>query len=315
MINLWLKVNKSCITLLTMKNKLYTNSALIVVAFVLLGAIAAPAFALIKPITVVINASGSTSVAKGTSVAATANVSTTITVAVAARIKNLQTRADEEIARRITALNALNARVSEMQKVSSADKASLSATISSQITALNTLQTQIAADATANSTTSLVTDVKSITGSYRIFALVIPQGAIEAASDRILTVVDTMNTLSLAFSTRISAAASAGADVTAIQATFADFNVKVDDANTQAQAATTEVAALVPDGGVQAQMTANTAALKDARTKIQTSQQDLIAARTDAQTIIKDLMSFEASGHSGISASTTVSASASTTAQ
>jgi hypothetical protein len=293
-----------------MKNTLKNNIALVAAGILVLGGVS---FAFAQ-----------------TSVSAAANVSTSlpvpggihatttvvVTAQVAARIKNLQTRADEEITRRITALNALSVRVNAMQKVSASDKATLSASISSQITALNTLQTQITADAAANSTTSLVTDVKSITGSYRIFALVIPQGDIEAATDRVLDVVSTMNGLSMAFSTRISAAASAGADVTAIQATLADFTAKVDDANTQSQAATAEVAALVPDGGVQAQMDANTTALKDARTKIEASQQDLIAARADAQSIIKALMSFEASGHSGVSAngivvaSTTVSSTA-----
>ena len=49
----------------------------------------------------------------------------------------------------------------------------------------------------------------------------------------------------------------------------------------------TEVSALVPDQGVQAQMQANTTALKDARSKIQAAQKDLTAARNDATMIVK----------------------------
>ena len=47
---------------------------------------------------------------------------------------------------------------------------------------MNTLQSQIDADAAADATSSLKTDIQSITKSYRIFALVIPQGTIEAAA-------------------------------------------------------------------------------------------------------------------------------------
>jgi hypothetical protein len=42
-------------------------------------------------------------------------------------------------------------------------------------------------------------------------------------------------------------------------------------------------------------MQANTAALKDARSKIRTAQKDLIAARNDAQTIVKALIQIGAS--------------------
>jgi len=257
----------------------------------------------------------------GVSTTATIGVSgvanVTISAAVAARIKNLQTRADEEITRRITALNTLSARVNAMEKISSIDKTSLSSTITAQISALTTLQAQIATDAAANSTTSLVSDVKSITGSYRIFALIIPQGAIEAAADRVLDVAATMTTLSGTFSTRLSAAQTVGANVTAAEATLTDFNAKVADADVQANAATSEVATLTPDNGVTAQMQANTAALKDARTKIQAGQQDLIAARADAQVMVKDLIAFEKAGESNASGtvSTSATVSASTTTQ
>ncbi len=45
----------------------------------------------------------------------------------------------------------------------------------------------------------------------------------------------------------------------------------------------------MPDQGVKTTMTANTKALKDARTKIVAAQQDLHAARADAETIMKSV--------------------------
>ncbi len=294
-----------------MKNTLKIGFAATVAGMLIAGVMIVPVFAETSTLGVTAGVGVGIS-ASGTNVGLGARISAALT----ARINNIQTRANEEITRRINALNALSARVTAMQKISSADQASLVATIQAQITAMNTLQTQITADAAANSTTSLLSDVKSITGSYRIFALVIPQGAIEAAADRVLDVAGTMGNLSAAFSARITTAQSAGADVTTVQATLADFNAKIADANTQANAATAEVASLVPDGGVTAQMQANTAALKDARSKIQTAQQDLMTARTDAQSIIKALMGFEKAGQGGNASGTvSVSASASTSVQ
>jgi hypothetical protein len=98
-----------------------------------------------------------------------------------------------------------------------------------------------------------------------------------------------MQTLAGKLQTRISAAQSAGNNVTVAQAALTDMNAKLTDANTQAQAAITEVSGLKPDNGDQTVMQSNTAALKDARTKIQTAQKDLVAARKDAGIIVKSV--------------------------
>jgi hypothetical protein len=213
----------------------------------------------------------------------------------AQRLQNIVNRADQEIARRITALNALSTRVNAMQKVSADQKSSLSSSIQTQISAMNSLQAKIAGD--ANSTTSLKADVQSITGSYRIFALIIPQGAIEAAADRVMTIASDMTTIGTKLQTRVTALGSSASG--AVTSALADFNAKIADANTQARAAVTEVSGLMPDQGVQAQMQANTAALKDARSKIQAAEKDLVAARSDAATIVKALI------QNGASATTT----------
>jgi hypothetical protein len=254
-----------------------------------------------------VNASASATVnASGTSVGAGATLKAKISATV---ITNAQNRADQEITRRINALNALSARVNNMVRVSATDKANLSSTIQTQITAMNTLQAQIATDAAADSTSSLKADVQSITKTYRIFMLVIPQGAIEAAADRVETITGLMAQLATKLQARITAAQSAGVDMSASVSALADMNAKVADANAQAQAAVSEVASLQPDNGVQSVMQANTAAMKDAHTKIQASQQDIVAARQDAGTIVKALLAtnVSASASSTTSASGTVS--------
>jgi hypothetical protein len=286
-----------------MKHTLYRYLGAGVGVALLIGA-AVPAFAQTL-LGAGVNASASvTAGTAGAGVGVNAGVSLRA-AALAKLVSNAQARADQEITRRVTALNALSTRINAMIKISASDKNSLSANIAAQIAAMNTLQTQIAADAAANSTTSLKTDIQSITKSYRIFMLIIPQGAIEAAADRVLDITGMFTTLAGQLQTRITAAQSAGNDMNASVSALADMNAKIADANTQANAATTEIANLQPDNGDATIAASNTATLKDARSKVQAGQQDLVAARKDAGAIVKALLALKVSG----SASSTVTAS------
>ena len=149
---------------------------------------------------------------------AAANASTT-----AAREAREVTNANTEIANRIKALNALETRVNAMQRLSSSEKASLSSQIQAQITAMTDLQSQIATDQSDNNTSSLKTDIQSIAKSYRIYMLIIPQGALAAAADRVLAIANAMTTLSATLQTRITQAQSAGADMSSSISALADL--------------------------------------------------------------------------------------------
>lgn len=205
-----------------------------------------------------------------------------------ARMTRLVSRADLEIQRRVDALNKLLTRIQNMQKISDTDKTSLINTVQDQITAMNNLKSKIDADTDLQ---TLITDVKSIVASYRIYVLVIPQGAVIAATDRVKIIADNMSTLASKLQARITSAQSAGQDVTALQSALSDLNAKVSDATTQAESAISEVSGLVPDQGNQTSFQANVKAMKDARKKIQAAQQDLVAARKDAKVIVNGLRS------------------------
>jgi hypothetical protein len=224
-----------------------------------------------------------------------ANASTTVTKGTAktdaAKIADFIKRADQEIARRIAALNALSTRIASMVKTTDAQKSNLNATIQSQISTLNTLKTKIDAD---TDLATVRTDVQSITKSYRIFILVIPQGQITAAADRITTITDQMTTLGTKLQTRISDAKTAGNDTSALDTLMTDYSAKISDAKTQAAAALTAITGLTPDNGDKTIEAKNTAALKDARTKIQAAQKDIVAAQKDAKGIAKGLKAFAA---------------------
>lgn len=275
-----------------MKTSMTTKTTAIVAGALLTLSTALPAFALDVNVAAKAGARvGSTTV--GTKAAA--NLST--------RIANAKSHAEQEITRRVTSLNALNARIQDMKRLVADQKTAFAATIQTQIVALTALQTKITADADID---TLKTDIKSITESYRIFMLVMPQIQINAAADRIQTTAAALTALSGKLSARITDAQTKGKDVATLQTNLTDMNTRIADANTQATAAITLTASLKPDNGDATVAASNKAALKDARTKLAAARADLEAARKDAGTIVKALkaMHLDAAATSSTSVST-----------
>ncbi len=210
-------------------------------------------------------------------------------------------RAHQELQRRIDALVAINARVQAMQQVTPSFKQSLANAIQTQTSAFQALDAKIQA---GTDDATLKTDVQSITQSYRVYALVVPQIRIAAAADRAVAISTMMQTLGNKLAARIQVAKEAGADVAALETALNDLATKIASANTQAQASVSSTATLSPDTGDSTQMAANTAALKAARANLKTVEADLKAARADIRTIIKGL---EKIGPVGATASSTTS--------
>jgi chromosome segregation ATPase len=202
--------------------------------------------------------------------------------ALAGRIDSLENRAEQAVTDRIDSLNMMVGRITGMKNLSDSQKTALSTTIQAEIADMNALKTKLQADA---STTSLRTDIKSITSDYRIYMVVEPQISILAAADRTSTIVGLLTTLSGKLETRLSQAANAS-NLASLQADLADMSAKLTDAAAQATAAASEVAGLQPDKGDQTVMQSNNAALKDARSKIQAANKDIQAAYKDAQAIV-----------------------------
>lgn len=217
------------------------------------------------------------------------------------RISNVKSHAEQEITRRVTALNALGARIQDMIRITTDQKTAFVATIQTQITALTALQAKIAADTDID---TLKADIKSITDMYRIYMLVMPQIQINAAADRIQTTAIAMTTLADKLSARISDAKAKGKVVTTLETNLTDMNTRIADANTQATAAISMTASLKPDNGDKTIEASNKAALKDARAKLKTARADLEAARKDAGTIVKALKAMHMDATASSSAST-----------
>lgn len=227
------------------------------------------ALALLAPVAVMaetVNVTGSVRVdAKGKTQSGTVN--------------KAKERANEEIARRIENLTKFSTEISKMKHISTDDQSALKTTLDTQISSLTALQAKIAAD---EATSTLRSDIQSISKSYRIYALVIPQSAILAAADRILEIAAQMEKLNTRLSERVKANGSTG-NLTAM---LSDFNAKIADAKVQANAAIALVLDLKPDNGDEAILKSNMSALKDAKVKVQLGQKDLQAAREDARKIV-----------------------------
>ncbi len=241
----------------------------------------------------------------GAAVGASATVSTpaaktSVSTKAEARVTTGKNHADQEIDRRITMLSDLATQVQAMVKLSATEKASIAASITNEIANLTTLKAKIDAD---TDITTLKADVKSITASYRVFALVIPQGRLQVAADKIGAAATSLSTLAGKLQTRITSAQTSGKDVAALATALTDMNAKLADANVQANAAVSHTVSLTPDNGDKTKLAANNAALKQARADIKIGLQDLQAARKDAGTIV--------TGLKGLNASSTTSATTS----
>ena len=214
--------------------------------------------------------------------AATTGVKASATVS----LPTLIAKADTAITARIADLNKLNARVQAMKNESGAEKANISTQVQTNITGLTTLKAKIDAD---TDVTVARTDAATIFSTFRIYALVVPQGDILAAADRVTTINGLMTTLGTKMQARITADQAAGKDVSALTSAMTDMNAKIADAGTQSQTAQSGVINLVPDQGNKTTEASNHAALLAARTNIKTSTADLKAARQDVKTILAGL--------------------------
>lgn len=224
-----------------------------------------------------------------TALPASAQTASTTAANQAARLTKIITRSDKEITARITALNNLSSRIQAMKNVSATEKNSVSNEVQTNIAGLTTLKVKIDADTDVVTATA---DEKSVFGTFRIYALVVPQGYIESSVDRIDTISGMMTTIAGKLQARITEAQSAGKDVTALNTALGDLNARVADAKVQAQTAQSGVANLVPDNGNTTQAASNHTALVAARANIKTATSDFQTARKDANTIAQALKAF-----------------------
>jgi len=205
-------------------------------------------------------------------------------------------RADQEIERRLASLNELSARVSDMKHLTADQKTALQTSIKNQIDVLTSLEVKINAD---TDLATLKTDIQSITKSYRIYMLVLPQGRVQAVVDRVDTITGQMDSIAAKLKARMDLTVESASTT----ATYNDLLAKIADAKAQSAAALALTVNLKPDNGDATVQASNTAAIKDAKAKLATATADLKAARQDIVTLIKAVGGVH--GGAGAHASTT----------
>lgn len=306
MTNRWLKRSKCLITNIKndMNGKILTSVLSVAVFFAGVSFVLAETY----------NAGASVDISAGASVGGSAKSARSATgtslkaevkaQAEVTRLTRGKDRANQEIDRRIEGLNKLIDKVRSMKRLTDADKTSLAATVEAEIANLANLKTKIAAD---TELTVLKTDIKSITQSYRIYALVIPRGHILAAADRIIAIADSMTALGVKLDVRLAEAGAAGKDAVGLQTVLDDYRAKIAAAKVEATAAVTATASLSADQGDEAKFQANKKVLADARAKIKAGSENLKAARQDVRTFIQTLKSLdlEVKAHGEVTATST----------
>jgi hypothetical protein len=271
---------------------------LLKVAAALLGiTLLVPAFAMAQTAGVNTTAQAQvTPTSAGLTLRAKVTASSTAETTRAARAKD---KAAQEIDRRIASLNKLLARITAMKKVSVELKGTIKTNVENQINGFTALKAKIEAD---TDLATLKTDIKSITDSYRIYILVMPQVHISAAADRMATIINMMAEVGAKLQARIADAKTKGADTTALEASLTSLGTKLGSAQAHAEASINLIAPLVPDQGDQTIRAKNEAEIKKAQAEIKSGHEDLVAARKDISNIISGLGKINAQGN----ASTTI---------
>lgn len=195
-------------------------------------------------------------------------------------LSQVQQLAAAAISARLTALNAAGGAVNANRWMTTTDKSSAGAIISSDTSGLTALGTKIQSDTTVSQATA---DYRTIFTGFRVYLLALPQMRLAAANDDIT--VGALPRLSDA-QTRLQnllAGPDKGKDTPQVQAAMADLAKQI----SAAQQAVAGLSSATLLAYTPAQYNADTSLLTPARTAITTARGDLKAARADVTTVLE----------------------------
>lgn len=176
---------------------------------------------------VLIIAAGMTVLPAMTSFAATTPASTTSTTPTttttgsssqsatqAQHLEAIQTKGTQEIERRLTTLGQLNGKITAATKLTASDKSALTSEVTTEISGLTALKTQLNAETTL---AAARIDSQAIYSDYRVYALIVPKIYLIKTADDQQVLEAKIAAIIPALQTNITAAQTAGKDVTALQ--------------------------------------------------------------------------------------------------
>lgn len=200
-------------------------------------------------------------------------------------INNKKALADQEITRRITALEGLISQVEVIKRLSSTEVATYTSEIQSEMSSLTTLEAKINAD---TDLTTLNTDIQSIVNSYRVFVVYIPQMWLLVTADRMNATLTSFNTFAAKLNTRIQTDSEKGQNVANLQTDYNHIISQLTDLNSQIQNVITIANTLTPTG-----YPGNVTQIQQARADVKTGQNDITSALQEAKIIVDGLKALE----------------------
>ncbi len=201
-----------------------------------------------------------------------------------ANVLRLSTACANAITTRLTSLTNANTRLGGLKKLSDTQKQQFSSETTSDISALQALQTQCANDFNAGNIQALRTDYKNIFSQYRIYAEFLPQLRQLIAADTMTVTMQKLSDLATKLQSRIQSAGNAS-NLTSL---LSDMQAKIADANTQYTTIQSKIASLTPQS-YNADPTGTIATLKTTHTALQTGISDIKTAFADAKQIVQIL--------------------------
>ena len=209
------------------------------------------------------------------------STSTTLTTDQQQRLSNIKTKGDQEISRRLASLQALSAKITSSAKITAADKNSLSAEVTTEISGLTSLKTALDSATTLDAAR---VDAQNIITEYRVYALVTPKISLIKASDDQQVVEAKLIALAGKLQNRLNTAKAGGKDITVWQKTLDDMNTQVHNAQAISTPMEAKVLPLQPSD-----YNSDHTLLSGDADQLKQAHADNQAALNDAKTLLNDL--------------------------
>jgi ATP-dependent protease HslVU (ClpYQ) ATPase subunit len=159
------------------------------------------------------------------------------------RIAAIISRGDAEITRRLATLNTLTTTINGASHLTASDKTTLSGEVSSTISGLTSLKTQLDAEMTISGAR---TDAQNILSEYRVYALVAPKVRLIKVADDQQVVETKLTALATKLQARITTDQQAGKNVTALQSDLTDMTTKTQAAQQLSSSIESKIIGLEP---------------------------------------------------------------------
>ena len=196
-------------------------------------------------------------------------------------LQRIINRGNNEISRRLSTLQGLSAKINGTNKLTVHDKTSLDDEVMGETSALIALKSKLDAETTV---ADARTDAQAIITNYRVYALVVPKVNLVKTADDQQVAEAKLAALAPKLQSRITAAKTAGKNVTSLQTGLDDLNKQIGLAQNISSNFESAIIALQPSD-----YNSDHTVLSRNRDILKTAQNDIRAAVSDATTIVDGL--------------------------